>query len=154
VIARTQSIVHDRLDAEPHADSHASDTLTVTLLDNSLTYGPSRQTVQVELERVGAQAQITVSDQGPGVKASDRKRMWEPFVRLGDGGTSGGNGIGLAVVRGLVALHDGTIAIDDAPGGGARFTLKLAVSDSSAGLPPRATGEFRSRAASASQPTE
>jgi signal transduction histidine kinase len=133
-------------------DPRAMRQIIVNLLDNALKYGPHGQTVQVELERIGAQAKITVSDQGPGVKASDRKRVWEPFVRLGDGGTSGGNGIGLAVVRGLVALHDGTIEVDDAPGGGARFTFVLAVSESSVGLPPRATGEFRARAAS-SQPS-
>jgi K+-sensing histidine kinase KdpD len=70
--------------------------------------------------------------------------MWEPFVRLGKGrGITGGSGIGLAVVRNLVAMHGAHIMVDDAPEGGARFTIRLQVSESAEGLPLRATGEFR-----------
>jgi signal transduction histidine kinase len=123
-------------------DPRAMRQIVVNLLDNALKYGPAGQTVHIELERTGAVARLVVRDEGPGVKPADRRRMWQPFVRLGDKGTTGGSGIGLSVVRNLVELHDGTIAIDDAPGGGARFTIELAVSDSAAGLPARATGEF------------
>ena len=53
--------------------------------------------------RIAQGGETGVSDQGPGIPANDRKRLWEPFVRLGkDAGTTGGSGIGLAVVRGLV----------------------------------------------------
>jgi hypothetical protein len=49
-------------------------------------------------------------------------------------------------VRDLVALHDGTIAIDEAPGGGARFTIEFGISELADDQPTRATGEFRARA--------
>ena len=125
-------------------DPRAMRQIIVNLLDNALKYGPPGQTVSVELERIGSVARITVSDQGRGIPPNDRKRLWEPFVRLGkDAGTTGGSGIGLAVVRGLVEKHGATIALDDASDGGARFVLEFEVSESAAGLPLRATGEFR-----------
>jgi signal transduction histidine kinase len=125
-------------------DPRAMRQVIVNLLDNALKYGPRGQVVSIELERIGTVARITVSDQGPGIAPNDRKRLWQPFVRLGkDAGTTAGSGIGLAVVRALVEQHGATITLDDAPEGGARFVLDFAVSDSSAGLPLRATGEFR-----------
>jgi len=125
-------------------DPRAMRQVIVNLLDNALKYGPKGQTVGLELERIGAVARITITDQGPGVPTNDRKRMWEPFVRLGNSaGATGGSGIGLAVVRGLVEQHGATIAMRDAPEGGAQFILEFPVSESAVGLPPRATGEFR-----------
>lgn len=125
-------------------DPRAMRQVIVNLIDNALKYGPTGQTVSIELERIGSFARITVTDQGPGIPAADRKRMWEPFVRLGkDAGTTLGCGIGLAVVRGLVEQHGATVVLRDAPEGGARFILEFEVSESAAGLPPRATGEFR-----------
>lgn len=132
-------------------DPRAMRQIIVNLLDNALKYGPAGQTVSIELERIGSVARITIADQGPGIAAADRKRMWEPFVRLGkDAGTTLGSGIGLAVVRGLVEQHGATITLGDAPEGGAQFVLEFEVSESTAGLPPRATGEFRAPRLSAS----
>ncbi len=53
--------------------------------------------------------------------------MWEPYRRLerDAGSAAGGSGIGLAVVRDLVALHGGRVRVEDAPGGGARFVVEL-----------------------------
>jgi signal transduction histidine kinase len=130
-------------------DPRAMRQVVVNLVDNALKYGPAGQVVRVDVEQRHSSARLTISDQGPGVKPADRRRMWKPFVRLGDRGTSGGSGIGLAVVRNLIALHSGTIVMDDAPGGGARFTIELKISESADGLPMRATGEYRARPASA-----
>lgn len=125
-------------------DPRAMRQIVVNLLDNALKYGPRGQTVTIELERIGTVARIVVTDQGPGIPPADRRLMWEPFVRLGKGrGITGGSGIGLAVVRNLVAMHGAHIMVDDAPEGGARFTIRLQVSESAEGLPLRATGEFR-----------
>ncbi len=126
-------------------DPRAMRQVVVNLLDNALKYGPAGQTVRIDLERIGSVARIVVTDEGPGIKHGDRNRMWQPFVRLGDQGTTGGSGIGLAVVRNLIVMHDGTIAVDDAPRGGARFTIELAVSDTTQGLSARETGEFSLR---------
>lgn len=126
-------------------DPRAMRQVIVNLLDNALKYGPREQTVQINLDRVEDRVHIVVIDEGKGIRVADRKRIWEPFVRLGDRGSAGGSGIGLAVVRDLIELHGGTVAVDDAPGGGARFSIELSASDSVEGLPPRATGEFRAR---------
>ena len=127
-------------------DPRAMRQIIVNLLDNALKYGPAGQKVSVELERIGMVARITIADQGPGIESADRTRMWEPFVRLGkDVGTTGGSGIGLAVVRALVEQHGATIQLTEGTAeGGARFVLEFEVSESAAGLPLRATGEFRS----------
>ncbi len=125
-------------------DPRAMRQIIVNLLDNALKYGPAGQKVSVELERIGMVARITIADQGPGIEPGDRTRMWEPFVRLGkEAGITGGSGIGLAVVRALVEQHGASISLSEGTEEGARFVLEFEVSESAAGLPLRATGEFR-----------
>jgi signal transduction histidine kinase len=70
---------------------------------------------------------IRVDDDGPGIHAADRARVFERFTRLDESRSSGtgGAGLGLAITRDVVSRHGGTIAIDDAPLGGARFELRL-----------------------------
>ena len=122
-------------------DPRALRQVVVNLLDNALKYGPRGQTVSVEVVREDAWARLVVSDEGPGVAPADRARLWRPFVRLDEsGGSAGGSGIGLSVVRSLVTQHGGTVAVEDAPGGGARFVVALPLAD---GAPPprRVTSE-------------
>jgi signal transduction histidine kinase len=71
---------------------------------------------------------LDVTDDGPGVPAADRERIFERFVRLDDARSrdAGGAGLGLAIVRDLVHRHGGGIEVGDADGGGARFTVTLA----------------------------
>jgi two-component system OmpR family sensor kinase len=68
---------------------------------------------------------ISVTDEGPGIPAADRARIWEPFWR-GSGSAEGGTGLGLAIVRDLVSLHGGTITVDSAQPRGARFVATFA----------------------------
>jgi signal transduction histidine kinase len=79
--------------------------------------------VRVGVAREGARVRLSVDDQGPGIPAAERAAVWEPYHRLDRDAeaATGGSGIGLSVVRDLVTLHGGTVAIEDAPGGGARF---------------------------------
>ena len=107
-------------------DPRALRQVLVNLLDNALKYGPEGQTVRLRLEREGAFARLSVSDEGPGIPPEDRERVWRPFVRLTErGGTAGGSGLGLSVARSIAQQHHGEMAIDDAPGGGARFSVLL-----------------------------
>ena len=90
----------------------------VNLLDNGIAAGPPvRVTVAVEGDRLIYE----VTDHGPGVPAADRDKIFEPFHT----GKTRGTGLGLAIAKRLVELHRGTIAVDDAPGGGARFRIAL-----------------------------
>jgi signal transduction histidine kinase len=101
--------------------------ILLNLLDNAVKYGPRDQTICVELAEVGGRAQLSVEDTGPGIPRADRQRVWEPFVRLQRDVDAqiAGSGIGLSVVRDAVARHGGSVAIGDAPNGGARVTVEL-----------------------------
>lgn len=75
----------------------------------------------------GAAARIVVADDGPGVPADMRELIFERFGRASEARerASGGTGLGLAIVEGVARRHGGHITVDDAPQGGARFTLTL-----------------------------
>lgn len=81
--------------------------------------------VEVSLARRGDQLCLTVDDDGPGVPAEQRDRIFEPFSRLDPSRSrdSGGAGLGLAIVRGISERHGGDIMVDDSPLGGARFSM-------------------------------
>jgi signal transduction histidine kinase len=91
------------------------------LLDNALAVA---DTVVIEVTQTANGPVISVSDNGPGVPADQRERIFEPFVRL-PRNPRAGTGLGLAIVRRTIESHGGTITCDPTPTGGARFTLRL-----------------------------
>lgn len=91
------------------------------LLDNACAVADK---VVVEVRAASNGPTVSVSDDGPGVPADQRERIFEPFVRL-PRSRHGGTGLGLAIVRRTVEAHGGTVACDPSPTGGARFTLRL-----------------------------
>jgi signal transduction histidine kinase len=97
------------------------------LVENALKYGPSGQVVRVEAERVADGLRVVVEDEGPGIPAEDRERVWERFARLDRDRNSavGGTGLGLAVVREAVEQMGGTARIEDAAPSGTRVVLWL-----------------------------
>lgn len=71
-------------------------------------------------------AEVFVRDTGPGIPADQRSRVLERFARGSSAGTPGdGAGLGLSIVQAIAHAHGGTLAIDDAPGGGALLTLRV-----------------------------
>jgi signal transduction histidine kinase len=86
------------------------------------TPGDSR--IWVRLERTDDGAMLIVEDDGPGVAAADRERIFEAF-RQGAGAGSG-SGVGLALVARFAELHDGQAWVQDRVGGGASFRVTLA----------------------------
>lgn len=76
-----------------------------------------------------AEAVIVVSDDGPGVPENERERIFERFVRLDTdrARNAGGSGLGLAIVKEIVAAHGGSVVVEEASGGGARFVVRLPV---------------------------
>lgn len=99
--------------------------LARNLLENADRYAVSR--VEVRVARDGDHAVLTVDDDGPGVPAAQRDRVFDRFFRLDSSRAraSGGAGLGLAMVRRIALGHGGEVAIGTTPLGGARFEVRL-----------------------------
>lgn len=126
--------VHLRCVTEPVrllADRAYLERIFRNLVDNAVRHASSR--VEVELGRTGEVAFVTVSDDGPGIPAADRERVFERFVRLDEhrARRDGGSGLGLPIVRELVLAHGGTITLGDSPLGGAQVRVSLPTTGSS-----------------------
>lgn len=85
----------------------------------------ARRRIVVSLEKKDNACMIHVDDDGPGIAEADRKRIFEPFVRLDASRDrdTGGSGLGLAIVQRIVTMHHGTVSAEPSPLGGARFTV-------------------------------
>lgn len=95
------------------------------LVDNAVRHGAGR--VDVRLDAVDGDARLIVDDDGPGIPAGQRERVFDRFVRLDASRDhrTGGTGLGLAIVRAAVEAHGGAVGVDDAPLGGARLVVRL-----------------------------
>jgi signal transduction histidine kinase len=102
------------------------------IVDNAVAHARSRIRIAVTDEIApGASggARLVVDDDGPGIPAADRTRVFDRFVRLeaDRSRTTGGSGLGLAIVAEIVAAHGGVVLVDESPWGGARFVVELPV---------------------------
>jgi signal transduction histidine kinase len=115
------------VDAHALADRGALRQMVLNLLDNAVKYGPPGQTVFVGTSSSDGRARVWVDDQGGGIPARERERVFDSFYRLDEHANSSvaGSGIGLYVVRELARLHGGDAWVADAPGGGARIVIEL-----------------------------
>lgn len=112
--------------ARARVDPAAIRQILLNLLDNAVKYGPSGQTVRVSVLGEAAGVRLTLDDEGPGIPAGDRVRIWKAFQRLERDVNSAvaGSGIGLAVVCELVLGHEAKAWVEEVPGGrGARFVI-------------------------------
>jgi two-component system OmpR family sensor kinase len=113
--------------ARIRGDADALRILLTNLIDNALAYVPrgSRVDVQVRASQ-GGQVELVVSDNGPGIPAAERGRVFDRFYRLPDAPT-GGSGLGLAIVAEIAQSHDASLALEDAaPGLRVRVTFPAA----------------------------
>jgi signal transduction histidine kinase len=113
-------------------DRGAIRQVLLNLLDNAVRYGPQGQNVTITTTSAGDTWTLEVADEGPGVPADERERIFAPYYRMkrDAGGAVGGTGIGLAVVQGLVKEHGGRVHVVNANGngaGGARFVVVLPI---------------------------
>ncbi len=115
------------------------------LLDNAVKYSPAGAPIGVVAARAGGMAVLRVRDRGRGLAPEMLERIFEPFAQL-EGPPSGGLGLGLAVVRGLVQQHGGTVEARSAgPGQGSEFEVRLPLASGVVGDPPRAAAPPRTR---------
>jgi signal transduction histidine kinase len=111
---------------ERAVDAEALRQVLTNLLDNAWKYGASPTGVSVEFDANERGLSIAIEDDGPGVPDADRERIWEPYVRLDRDRRSSiaGTGIGLAVVKELVARSGGSCRVQ-CGARGARFEVVL-----------------------------
>jgi signal transduction histidine kinase len=110
------------------ADPVALEQALVNLLDNAVKYSDGEKHITVRVFRSVSHAVVEVSDRGIGISQPDQARIFERFYR-GSGSSINreGFGLGLAIVRELVAAHHGTIEVDSRRGIGSTFRVHLPV---------------------------
>ena len=130
--AKSKHIVLD-LDCPPdigcvRADGAQLGQVLHHLLDNALAHTPARGTVRLAAARSHNRLRLIVRDSGSGIARADRDRIFEPFERGGpaeSGEVSTGAGLGLTLVRRLIGLHGGQVALASTPGRGTTVTCDM-----------------------------
>lgn len=109
-----------------YVDREMWERVVFNLLSNALKFTLSGS-INVAVRRDGDSAVVTVSDTGVGIPQAEMPRLFERFHRIPTSAarSAEGSGIGLALVKELVALHGGTIAADSVEGAGTTFTIRL-----------------------------
>lgn len=97
------------------------------VLDNAIKYSPAGSTITIRIDRVADHALIAIADEGPGIPAEHRDRIFHRFFRVDESRTRerGGAGLGLAIAKWAVDVHGGQITVENRPGGGAEFRIVL-----------------------------
>jgi signal transduction histidine kinase len=105
-------------------DRSRIEQVIVNLLSNAMKYGAGKP-IEIELSGTAASARLRVRDHGIGIAAEDQARIFERFERAVSARQYAGLGMGLWIVRKIVAAHGGSIRVDSRPGAGATFTIEL-----------------------------
>ncbi len=110
-----------------HADPIRLRQVLDNLISNAIKFSPSQSTVYVRAKPTESGWYLEVQDQGPGLSAEDKQRLFQHFARLSAQPTGGekSTGLGLAITRRIVEAHGGEIGVNSTPGNGATFWLKL-----------------------------
>lgn len=121
--------VEGSIDATTQADPRRLRSALCRVLDNAVKFAPHGGRIRVSFARANGHAEIRVDDNGPGVEEKDRQRVFERFEQVGDVLTDKpkGAGLGLAIVRCIVALAGGSVRCEGSNLGGARFVVSLPV---------------------------
>lgn len=121
---RLQTDIQPELYAE--IDVFLISRMLQNLIDNAFKFGKENGFVRVTLHRSGAGARLTVEDNGIGISEEDQSRIFQRFYQAEDSRRSqSGLGLGLSMVRQIVQLHGGTIAVRSTEGKGTVFTVTL-----------------------------
>jgi two-component system, OmpR family, sensor kinase len=101
--------------------------MTLNLLENAYLHTPPGTPVTLAVRAEDDAAVLEVADRGPGVPPQNRERVFERFARGGGDASHGGSrsGLGLSIVRAVAHAHGGSVSLEDAQGGGARFVVRL-----------------------------
>jgi two-component system sensor histidine kinase KdpD len=114
----------DGAPATLHTDPMRLEQILVNLLSNAIRHSPERASVEVRVDASEGNVAFSVIDHGPGVPVELRQRIFEPFERF-DPHSGIGTGLGLPVSRRLAEALGGTLVVEETPGGGATFIVKI-----------------------------
>jgi len=143
-LARAESLTRLRtlrVDIEPElpvvrVDERAVSEVVYTLVDNAAKYSPANTDISISAQRAGdGMIMMAVEDNGPGIPVELRERVFDKFFRATrDGDVSGhqpsGNGMGLAIAKGIIEAHQGKIWVESKAGGrGARVVFTVPIGD-------------------------
>jgi signal transduction histidine kinase len=108
-------------------DSEKLFAVVFELIINGLKFSEPNGDVTVRCAENKGNAAVSVSDKGIGIEAVDIKRMFDPFCQMDGSSTRryNGSGIGLTMIKKVVELHNGTIAVESVPGKGSTFTIEI-----------------------------
>lgn len=106
------------------------------LISNAIKFTPEGGSVTVRAGVSGTDAVFEVADTGDGVAHDDRARLFDPFFRsrIANARAVPGTGLGLTITKAIVEAHSGLIEVEDTPGGGATFRVRLPVGERIAAL--------------------
>jgi signal transduction histidine kinase len=106
------------------------------LLDNAVKYTPAGGVVEIAARRDTSDAVLTVSDTGVGIPPDELPRIWDRLYRGDKSRSTRGLGLGLSLVKAIVAAHGGRVAVQSQPGAGSTFELRLPAEVPPANLSP------------------
>jgi len=122
--ARHVDLEFDLAPAPIEGDPVLVGELAANLVDNATRYGAKY--VMIGTRRTGVRSILEVVDNGPGIPAGERERIFERFHRVDRNDAGGGSGLGLAIVREIAQRHGATISVDDGPTGrGVRISVSF-----------------------------
>ena len=126
--ARVETALADNL-PPVRFDRDAVAEILQNLLDNAEKYsrGSADRAIRVTLVRDDNEVALAVADHGSGVSVAVRRRLFQPFARGSGVDSPAGLGLGLALVQALARAQGAQVSCDDAPGGGAVFTVKFPI---------------------------
>lgn len=97
----------------------------VNLIDNAIKFNPVGGSILICLKSSEQNVLVSVQDSGCGISETDRKRIFDKFYQSDTSHKEAGNGLGLALVSRITAIHNGHIEVDNCPEGGCKFTVIL-----------------------------
>jgi len=125
--AKQVSLLAEGGPLEAQADPQRLHLALTNLIENAIKFTPPGTSVRVTSWRRGSEVGVTVSDEGPGISAEDRERLFDRYYRAegARGRNVGGSGLGLAICHEVALAHGGRLWFENAPGGGSAFFLAL-----------------------------
>jgi signal transduction histidine kinase len=107
-------------------DEHRIDQVVDNLLSNAIKYSPEQRAITIVVEADNQQCSVTVTDQGIGMSDEQKDRIYDKFYRADTSDTAvPGLGLGMSIVKQIIADHDGTISIESTPGEGTSVCFTL-----------------------------